>query len=256
MFISACCYNTFCNKLPLPLEKQKTFIMRRILPLITLLIIVSCAPLNKNKELPEVKAWESDIEKFEQLDISKSYPSDAIMFAGSSSIRLWSSIGKDMLPYNVIQRGYGGAKLSDFVVYADRIIYPHPCQAIVIFIANDIAGNDNDKSPLEVSQLFKKTLYIMHKKFPDTPIFWISITPTPSRWHVWPEIKEANGMIKEICGKHKNTYYIDTEKYFLNSSGLPKSELFLTDRLHLNEDGYKIWAGIIKNELNKVLVNK
>jgi hypothetical protein len=229
--------------------------MRRSFILIALIILVSCVPLSKYRELPEVKAWESDIEKFEQLDISKSYPSDAILIAGSSSIRLWSTIGKDMMPYNVIQRGYGGAKLSDFVIYADRIIYPHPCQAIVIFIANDISGNENDKSPLEVSQLFRKTLYIIRRKFTDTPVFWISVTPTPSRWAVWPEIKEANGMIKDICKSHRNTYFIDTEKYFLNSSGLPRSELFLDDKLHLNADGYAIWTGIIKNELNAVLVN-
>jgi hypothetical protein len=232
--------------------------MRRIFFLTVLIILVSlsCAPLSKYSDLPEVKAWESDIEKFEQLDVTKSYPSDAILFAGSSSIRLWSTIGKDMTPYNVIQRGYGGAKLSDFAVYADRIIYPHPCKAIVIFIANDISGNENDKSPLEVSQLFRKTLYIIRRKFVDTPVFWISVTPTPSRWAVWPEIKEANGMIKEICESHRNTYFIDTEKYFFNSSGLPRSELFIEDKLHLNTEGYKIWSGIIKNELDNVLVNK
>jgi len=229
--------------------------MKRYLISFILLALLSCTPLTKYSQLPEVKAWEGDIEKFEQLDISKSYPSDAILFAGSSSIRLWTTIGKDMLPYNIIQRGYGGAKLSDFVVYADRIIYPHDCQAIVLFIGNDISGSDNDKSPLEVSQLFRKTLYIIRRKHTDVPVFWISITPTPSRWHVWPEIKEANEMIKEVCLKHRNTYYIDTEKYFLNSSGLPKSELFDTDRLHLNPAGYTIWAGLIKNELNKVLQN-
>ena len=211
--------------------------MRRNFILIAFLFILSCAPLSRYRELPEVIAWESEIEKFEQLDVTKSYPSDAILFAGSSSIRMWSTIGKDMLPYNVIQRGYGGAKLSDFAVYADRIIYPHPCQAIVIFIANDIAGNDNDKSPLEVSQLFRKTLYIIRRKFADTPVFWISITPTPSRWHVWPEISEANEMIKEICESHRSSFYIDTEKYFTNASGLPRSELFLDDKLHLNEEG-------------------
>jgi hypothetical protein len=232
--------------------------MRRnfILSVLIVLISFSCAPLSKYSKLPEVKAWEGDIEKFEQLDITKSYPSDAILFAGSSSIRLWSTIGKDMMPYNVIQRGYGGAKLSDFAVYTDRIIYPHPCKAIVIFIANDISGSENDKSPVEVSQLFRKTLYIIRRKFKDTPVFWISITPTPSRWAVWPEIKEANGMIKAICNSHRNTYFIDTEKYFLNSSGLPRSELFVEDKLHLNTEGYKIWSGIIKNELDNMLVNK
>jgi len=227
--------------------------MNRKYLIIILLAAASCIPLTKYRSLPEVKAWETEIEKFEKQDIQKSYPSDAILFAGSSSIRLWSTMGKDMLPYNVIQRGYGGAKLSDFAVYANRIIYPHDCQAIVIFIANDISGGDDDKSPLEVSQLFRKTLYIIRRKFPDKPVFWISVTPTPKRWHVWPEIREAGEMIRKICNSHKNTYYIDTEKYFLNSSGLPRKELFVEDQLHLNADGYKIWAGIIKNELRTVL---
>ena len=62
---------------------------KRLLILIILTsFLVTCAALRKYRELPEVKAWESEIEKFEQLDIAKSYPPDAIMFAGSSSIRL------------------------------------------------------------------------------------------------------------------------------------------------------------------------
>lgn len=228
--------------------------MKRLLILIILTsFLVSCASLGKYRELPEVKAWESEIEKFEQLDIAKSYPPDAIMFAGSSSIRLWSTLGKDMLPYNVIQRGYGGAKLSDFAVYADRILYPHKCRAIVLFIANDISGSNSDKSPLEVSQLFKQTLYIIRKQFRETPVIWVSVTPTPLRWHIWPEIKEAGEMISEICESHRNTYYLDTEQYFTNEKGLPRADLFLDDRLHLNDEGYKVWSGLIKNELNKIL---
>lgn len=226
--------------------------LRRRLLLI-LLILVSCSPLSKYRELPEVKAWESEIQKFEQLDVSKSYPQDAILFAGSSSIRLWTNIGKDMQPYNVIQRGYGGAKLSDFAVYADRIIYPHACSAIVIFIANDISGSESDKTPAEVAQLFRKTLYIIRRKFKDTPVFWISITPTAARWNVWPEIREANRLISKICKNHRNTYFINTEAAFLTKEGLPRTELFVDDKLHLNQNGYKLWAGIIKNELYKVL---
>ena len=228
--------------------------MKRLLILVILSsFLASCASLGKYRELPEVKAWESEIEKFEQLDIAKSYPSDAIMFAGSSSIRLWSTLGKDMLPYNVIQRGYGGAKLSDFAVYADRILYPHKCRAIVLFIANDISGSNSDKSPLEVSQLFRKTLHIIRRQFRETPVIWVSVTPTPLRWHIWPEIKEAGEMISEICENQRNTYYLDTEKYFTNEKGLPRADLFLDDGLHLNAEGYKVWSGLIKKELDKIL---
>ena len=230
--------------------------MQKYLIILFSLIILSCSPLKMYQDLPEVKAREGEIEKFEKLDISKSYPSDAVLFAGSSSIRLWSSMGKDMLPYNIIQRGYGGAKLSDFAVYADRILYPHECSAIVLFIANDISGDQNDKSPEQVAQLFRATLFKIRKRFPDTPVFWISITPTSARWHVWPDIKKANELIRKICESHHDTYFIHTEQAFLNASGLPRNELFVSDKLHLNEAGYAIWTGIIKKELNWILLMK
>lgn len=90
--------------------------MYRHLLSILFLLIVSCSPLRKYQDLPEVKAWEKEIIKFEQLDRTESYPNDAILFAGSSSIRLWSTLADDMAPYSVIQRGFGGSELSDLAV--------------------------------------------------------------------------------------------------------------------------------------------
>ena len=227
--------------------------MQRFLILLLSLVVLSCSPVRKYQSLPEVQAWEKDIQKFEQLDSSETYPDDAILFAGSSSIKLWSALKKDMAPYPVIQRGYGGARLSDFVVYAARIFDPHPCKAIVIFIANDISGSDQDKSPQEVAGLFRNVLKTIRKTHPDTPVFWIAITPTASRWKVWPEIQKANNLIKDICNKHNNTYFIRTDFAFLNGKGKPSDELFRADRLHLTDKGYAVWTEIIKKELNKVI---
>jgi hypothetical protein len=226
--------------------------MYKYLLFLVLVFLLSCSPLKKYEYLPEVLAWESDIQKFEQLDKSVNYSKDAILFAGSSSIRLWTSIEKDIAPYNVIQRGYGGAKLSDFAVYAHRIFDPHPCKAIVLFIANDIVGNEQDKSPGEVEKLFRYVLKTIRKTHPDTPVFWIAVTPTPSRWKAWPRIKEAGRLIEEVCNTNKNVYYIKTEFAFLNETGAPKDELFISDKLHLNENGYAVWTEIIKKELNNV----
>ena len=105
--------------------------MRRYLVLLVSFTLISCSPVRKYQTLPEVKAWENDIQKFEQLDKSEKYSRDAILFAGSSSIRLWTTLEKDMSPYPVIQRGFGGSKMSDMVVYASSIFDPHPCKAIV-----------------------------------------------------------------------------------------------------------------------------
>jgi GDSL-like Lipase/Acylhydrolase family len=227
--------------------------MRRYLFLLVSFAVLSCSPVRKYQTLPEVQAWGQDIQKFEQLDSSVTYPQDAILFAGSSSIRLWSTLEKDMAPYPVIQRGYGGAKLSDFVVYAARIFDPHPCKAIVIFVANDMTGSNQDKSPKEVAGLFRNVLKTIRKTHPETPVFWVAITPTASRWNVWPEIEKANNLIRDYCDNQNNTYFIRTDFAFLNESGQPRDELFRDDRLHLNEKGYAVWTEIIKKELNKVI---
>lgn len=83
--------------------------MRRYLILLFSLTLLSCSPVRKYQNLPEVQAWDKEIQKFEQLDTSEKYPENAVLFAGSSSIKLWSTLEKDMAPYPVIQRGYGGA---------------------------------------------------------------------------------------------------------------------------------------------------
>lgn len=222
---------------------------------IVLLILLACSPLKNYQNLPEVKAWDTDISKFELLDKSESYPNDAILFAGSSSIRLWNTLASDMAPFSVIQRGYGGARLQDFAVYADRIFSPHKCSALVMFIANDITGDKNDISPEEVKKLFLNVLKTFRKTHPDTPFFWIAVTPSSSRWKAWPEISRANDLIREACESRKNTYFIKTDFAFLTKEGIPDDNLFVTDKLHLNPQGYEIWTGIIKGELKKVLIN-
>lgn len=227
--------------------------MQRLIFLLFSLILLSCSPLRKYQDLPEVKAWEQEILKFEQFDNSETYPKESVIFAGSSSIRLWSTLKEDMAPYPVIQRGYGGAKLSDFAVYADRLFDPHPCRAIVIFIANDIHGGESDKKPEEVLSLFKNVIKTIRKKHPETPVFWIAITPTTSRWKVWPEIRKANNLIKDYCNRSKDLNFISTEFAFLGEDGKPINEFFRDDLLHLNADGYAVWKKIIKDELDRVL---
>ncbi len=224
--------------------------MKKVL-FIAFLYAVFCFPSQGQSAQTDV--WEKDIRRFGHLDSIENYPSDAILFAGSSSIRLWADLAKDMAPYPVIQRGYGGAKLSDFSFFAARIIYPHPSRAIVLFIANDITGSEADKTPEEVRDLFLNVLNTIRQKFAETPVFWIEITPTGLRWKVWPQIEKANQLIREECEKQHDTYFIRTKDEFLNSSGLPKDELFRADRLHLNDKGYAVWTSVIRGELGVVI---
>lgn len=215
-------------------------------------ILISCNVTRKYTREASEK-WEKDIVSFEQLDKTEKYPDNAILFTGSSSIRMWSTIKEDVAPYPVIQRGFGGSKFSDLAVYIKRIVYPHPFRALVIFEANDITGSAADKSPEEVVRLFRNLVRQVRKKYKDQPVFVIEITPTQSRWKVWPEVSRLNQLLKEACNSLHNTYFIETAAAYLNKDGQPRNELFIKDLLHQNRQGYLIWGELVRKKLDEVL---
>ncbi len=217
------------------------------------LIISGCSTIDLSKYEEASKSWEKEIQQLEAKDKTEKDPDNAILFTGSSSIRLWKTIATDMQPYTVIQRGFGGSKFSDLYFYTERIVKPHDFRAVVIFVANDISGSNLDRTPKEVAATFQEIVKKIRAMKPPTPIFIIEITPTNSRWKVWPQIQEANNLMKKACRKFKDVHFIETGAAYLDEKRLPRSDLFIKDQLHPNEEGYKIWTAIIKKRLDEVL---
>jgi lysophospholipase L1-like esterase len=42
-------------------------------------------------------------------------------------------------------------------------------------------------------------------------------------------------------------------RYLRNDQNEPREELFLPDKLHLNPDGYKVWASVLSPVLTRML---
>lgn len=217
--------------------------------------LVSCSsPLHKYKNSTSTLNWANDIVNFEKLDKVETYPKDAILFTGSSSIRRWTSIKEDMQPYSVISRGFGGSKIEDLAFYLERIVYPHQFKAIVIFIGtNNLTGKPTDSKPEEVLKLATYIKRKIRAKYPETPVFWIAITPTNARIKAWSEVQEANLLVKKMCEQSENFHFINTDYAYLDNNGKPIRNLFVDDQIHLNESGYAIWTKIIKKELDTYL---
>ena len=223
-------------------------------------LFFSCSPLKKY-ELTG-KKWEDEIKKLEVLDKKETYSNQAVLFIGSSSIRLWKSIEEDLDTYEPIKRGYGGAHYYDIIHFTNRLVSPHKVKAIAIFVANDITGKENginnqtvnrDLSPKEVLRLVKFVTKEIRKSHEKVPIFFIETTPTSKRWKVWDKISKANDLIENYTSKSENLYYINTRSFYIGSDGMPNNSLFVKDKLHLNREGYKLWGKIIKENFDKNL---
>ena len=197
--------------------------------------------------------WESHIQKLEQQNQKEKYPNNALLFFGSSSFRLWESMPEDMAPYPCINRGYGGAKFVDMVLFAERMLAPHQYRALMLFAANDVTGEPGDSSPREVESALREIIRISQAHMPDAPIFIVEVTPTEKRIQAWNKSRRINAVLREVALSTDNCWYITTAEHYLSADGQPRPEFFVDDKLHLNKRGYRRWSRLIKRSLNQFL---
>lgn len=189
--------------------------------------------------------WEPDIRAFEASDRTNPPPKNAILFVGSSSIRFWKTLARDFPGERVINRGFGGSCIADSVEFADRIVIPYAPRTIVFYAGdNDLAEG---RTPEQVAADYRDFVQKVHERLPETRIAFLAIKPSPLRWELRGKIESANRQIAAMKGD--GLVFIDSYQAMLGADGLPRSEMYVDDRLHLNEKGYALWAQLVKTQL-------
>jgi len=187
--------------------------------------------------------WDKAIAAFETQDRTNPPPKGAILFIGSSSIRLWKTLAEDLPDHEVINRGFGGSQIEDSIHFVDRMVVPYQPKRIVMYAGgNDINGG---KTPEQVASDFKAFVARVHAKLPSTRIAYISIAGNPARWAQVERVKAANGLIREFTTTDKRLSFIDVFPHMLGKDGMPLPDIFVDDRLHMNEKGYAIWKRVV-----------
>jgi arylsulfatase A-like enzyme/lysophospholipase L1-like esterase len=203
---------------------------------------------NQEPHRPPWGRWEADIKAFEQSDRTNPPPRGAVLFLGSSTIRGWKTLSADFPARRTINRGFGGSETADSVAYLDRLVVPHQPRAIVFY------GGDNDLAagrwPEQILCDFQALVSRARAGMPDVRILFLSIKPSPSRRGLMDQIRTTNGLIEGFCRRKAGLDYVDVFTPMLGANGQPRPELFVQDELHMNSEGYAIWADVLRPLLN------
>jgi lysophospholipase L1-like esterase len=192
--------------------------------------------------------FEKEIAAFEAADKLSPPPKNAVLFVGSSTIRMWKTLAEDFADHKVINRGFGGSELADSVYFADRIVIPyHPRMVVVFAGTNDINAG---KTPEQVFADYQAFVAKVRAALPDVRIAYLSIAPCPSRWSQADMQMKANHLIRDFSAAGASLDYIEVWDQLLGSDGKPRADLYLADGLHPNAEGYKIRAAAIRPYLN------
>src|SRR5262249_808061 len=168
-----------------------------------------------------------EIAVFKASDRTNPPPRRAVLFIGSSSIRLWTSLSNDFSSYKVINRGFGGAQIIDPVRYFDEIVLPYKPRLIVLYPGgNDINAG---KTPEEVCGDFKPFGEKARKALPRARLAYISIAPNPARWSQVDRVRETNRLIADFARSNPKLRFIDVFPHMLGSDGQPIPDIYRED---------------------------
>lgn len=207
--------------------------------LLFFLLISSACSQAQNK-------WEATIQAFEQADRQTPPPKDPIVFVGSSSFAFWTDVNDYFPGKPILNRGFGGSELSDALYFADRVIIAYQPKQVVIYAGeNDLV--DRKKSATDVYHLFVQLFTKVRKALPNASIAYVSMKPSPSRWKFVPEMQKGNRLIRRYLGRQRNAQFVDVVPVMLDpATQRPKPFIFKPDSLHMNAEGYKLWAAVLR----------
>jgi len=207
---------------------------------VVLVLFASVSTAQSPKDTERFARWEKDIVALEKKQAEKPPANGGIVFAGSSTIRLWDLASAFPKATN---SGFGGSEIRDVTHFADRMILKHEPRAIVFYAGdNDIKSG---RSPLQVKQDFEAFVQAVHKRLPKTKVYFISVKPSVARWSLFETQTQANRLVKDYCERDDRLGYIDIVPAMLGTDGKPTPELFVKDGLHLSPKGYAIWNEVV-----------
>ena len=188
--------------------------------------------------------WRQEIAAFAAADRAQPPAPGAVLFIGSSSIRLWTTLASDFPALRTINRGFGGSEINDATWFADRLVAPYQPSAIVIYAGdNDIAAGD---SPAFVLEEFKHFVRKARGLAPGAPIAFLAIKPSMARQALLPQIRQANAGIRAWAATQPDVTYLDVATPMFGADGQPQPKWFGEDGLHMNRRGYALWIDRLK----------
>lgn len=191
--------------------------------------------------------------KKEVSDITERYKTtwnanrETIIFTGSSSIRIWGNLQELFPNEQIINTGFGGSQTLDLLGYTNELILNYLPKKVFIYEGdNDISSN---KKPKEIIKTYNEIISQVKSQNNTTKVVIISAKPSISRYHLKGKYKRLNKKLNRLCKKDPQLEFANVWDIMFDKRKL-KSDLFLSDGLHMNAKGYELWHEVIKNHMN------
>ena len=169
-----------------------------------------------------------------------------LVLTGSSSIRKWPQTDTVFSQYDVVNAGFGGSCFSDLWALRDTLIYALRPDVLVVYEGdNDLSDGVPSADILEVAH---QLLDELSRRLPSTEVIVIAPKASRARHHLTSAYLALNRELRLVAMNH-GAHWVDFWDVQHHADGTLRDDLFVADRLHLNDLGYAVWVRELRRQL-------
>jgi hypothetical protein len=208
--------------------------------------------------LQYIEIWQESMEDairaYEQEPLHKGQ----IVFYGPSYFTRWCErygmtpmrevlLGKSGAPC-VVNRGFGSSSAEHQLYYYARAVRPlEPKVLVYNFFANGPSFGYSDEESWELAQ---RVIAWARTDFPGIRIYLMgpqkSVENSPEKLE---SMRRCSAWVKEFAENTPNCFFLDTMDY----APLDRTDIFVEDGVHFNQEGYRIYGEYFKEALKEEL---
>ena len=217
-------------------------------PLFFLLLTLCSVTAQEAPKKPlDPARWEQEIERIELRLKDNPPPPGGVVFAGSSTIRLWD-LKKSFPGLPLVNCGFGGSIIRDSTHFASRLLVPLQPRLIVFYAGDNDSANGHSAKLIAAD--FTAFAASIQAALPQCRILYLPIKPSIAREKLLPIQREANALIEKTCATQPGKLeYLDLASPLLAPDGSLRPGLYKKDGLHLSPAGYAIWSKLLQPRL-------
>jgi lysophospholipase L1-like esterase len=221
---------------------------KRLIGLVAILIISLGADAQEAKVDSMIRPGSYKL----RLDLFKSYPNSKkdLIFLGNSITQGvdWAELLQNK---NARNRGISGDITYGVLERLSEVTEGQPAKVFILIGINDIEHNIPDSL---IVNNYRRMIRQIKAESPRTKIYFHTLLPVNNEFTQFKKhynkdehILFVNTELKKIAAE-ENITLIDLHSHFLDASN-KLDKRYTQDGLHLNAEGYKVWAGILKQYL-------
>ena len=188
--------------------------------------------------------YEAEVKALEVSSRPRPGAPPPVVFYGSSSIRLWTTLAEGFPELPVVNLGFGGSTLTACSWFFSRLVPPQKPKSLILYAGDNDLGDG--RTPEGVLTSYRDLAKQVRPLLGEIPFTYLSIKSSPARFALTEKIKQTNEMIRREHTAVPGWTFLDVFSAMLGADGLPNRELYAPDGLHLGRAGYLVWTQILQ----------